>query len=138
MACFVFLLHAFLWFFRRVVLCDFLYGIIKLIASFVQGVHLRQVAFLIEAVLRAFEEVYFIGLAAFLHSHCLHFRLTVSLETCQRSLVELHHRIFGDKRAFFLGIADIDKGIVALSILVVVEILSLPYDFNLVLLVELL
>lgn len=130
----MFLLHAFLRFLRRVVLCDFFDRIIELISSFVKSIHRRQVALLIETVLRSLEEADFVGFAAFLHAHCLHLWLGVSLEACQRTLVELHIRIFWHEWPFFLGVSTIDKSIIALSILIVVEILSFPYDFNLVLL----
>lgn len=130
----MFLLHAFLRFLRRVVLCDFFDGIIELISSFVQGIHRRQITFLIETVLWSLEEVDFVGFAAFLNAHCLYLWLGVSLEAGQRALVELHYRILGDKWPFFLGVSTVDKGIIALSILIVVEVLSFPYDFNLVLL----
>ena len=137
MASSVLLLRALPWLLRRVMLRDFFYRIIELIPSSVQSVHRRQVALLIEAILRTLEEVYLIGLAAFLNSHCLHLRLAVPLKTCQRSLVQLHWWILGDERPFFLGLSAVNKGIVALSILVVVEILSLPYNFNSILVVEL-
>lgn len=133
----VLLLHALPRLLGRVVLCDFFDGIIELVSSLMQGVHRRQVALPIETILRSLEEVYLFGLA-YLNAHCFHLWLTVSLEAGQRTLAELPCRIFGDKGPFFLGVSAVGKGIIALSILIIVEILSFPDYFNLVLLVQLL